>query len=440
MNRIFNILLILTISSILFLSFCVPKWTDYYLYYGQLESKQIFSWLWNGYLGWDGRFMTFYAYAQSLFIKHLPHYLIIIIYTIIFITTAAILSQILFNKINTRIFILVLLSMFYGFYPHISETVLWAVGGIYSLHLLSALLFIFWVEKINNQQSQNLFNNPYIVFILSLIIGASTHNLTPALLLFNLHALIFSISTGLKQSTKQRQLLIITFSGIVIGLSWIIVAPGNFVRSSNLSNINIDVYYLLKLFVGINLRFLKYSIAIILSAFITALLLTTSNKQTTFINFLKNNYIWALMAGSTVIPFVFVPHEASLRTTIFFMIFIYIFVFQLSKWILIQLQVDISGKTKDLILAMIAVLHLSIIPFHYKDGLTAIKERQRIENEIIKQKKQNIKIIKIEQPEIDIKSFTINYNKYRITNNPNHWINQQQSYYYKVESIINISN
>lgn len=440
MNKILTSLLILTILSLLALSFFIPKWTDYYLYSSQLESKEMFRWLWNGYLTWDGRFMTIYAIIQCLIIKYLPHYQIILIYTITFIATSAILCQILFGSINARKLIVILLSLFYGFYSHISETVFWAVGGIYTLHLISALLFMYLIEKIGKQPYQNSFNNPYIIFFLSLIVGTSTHNLVPALLLYSIHTFAMSLSISLKKSKKQRELLIIAFSGMLLGLIWIIVAPGNFLRSSGLSNVNIDVVYLLKLFIGINLRFLKYSIIIIVSAFISALLLTSSKNQTSFRDFLKNNYIWLLMAGATVIPFVFVPSEASLRTTIFFMTFIYIFVFQLSQWMLIRLQINISEWSKDMVIAMIAIIHLSMIPFHYKDGFIAIKERQRIESEIISQKSRNVEIIKIEQPEIDIKSFTINYNKYRITNDPNHWINQQLSSYYNVKSIINISD
>lgn len=439
MVKNFNLFFWLAIMlSILSLSLFIPEWTDYFGFSAALKENKITDYLWNGYLKWDGRFLSLSALIQCFLVLYFPHVIIVLFYSALFLINGLLIGKILDIQIKGEkrilLHILIIISLFYGFYSHISETVFWAVGGVYTLHLFFGLILILYLKYGSKQFVKYDLG---IVVLLSLISGSTSQNFSPALIIYLAYFLIFIP----RESDKNRYWF--ALGGLLAGLSIISLAPGNFIRANgNESNFNLDVIWLMKLFVGITLRYLKFSLVLIAFAIFSALLMAGRMTYTaeSFKKHLKADFVWFLMALATVAPMVFVPSETSLRTSIFFMAFLYVFVFKMSSWFFVHNKFFLGNKLIFCILICLVVTHFYMMSIEYRDGSTAQSARKSLVEDIISQKQQGQDTIVIFQPALPMKAFTINYNKYRITSNSNNWINKQHSSYYGLTAIVNSSS
>ena len=180
------------------------------------------------------------------------------------------------------------------------------------------------------------------MFILfSFVTSGLTYNLSVALITLSI---IFLITDFLQKTNKNLIFNVFIIIGLISGLMFIILAPGNFIRISTSENStynNFSIFNLIKNYLYVFAKYIFRSGIAILLSFMTALafgyLLFSKSKmkknkfslpktKLQFAIFLQN-YKWLFAALSTIFPFITIPHSSAKRTIVFFMYFLILFIF-----------------------------------------------------------------------------------------------------------------
>ncbi len=320
---------------------------DDYNFMMDLKDNGVFYNCFRGYFDWDGRFLTSGALIQAVTLLYLPIELTVLIWSFCFLFSGILIYYVVIEESNLEIlkkdkhfFLLFLIPIIFwlGSFKHLSETVYWGTGGVYSYDLLIGAIWVLIFLKIEKVKINSIKKIAFIFF--SFIVGASTENLTIALITLGL--LSYIINFLKKQKTKN----IVDFSilGLVLGLLFIALAPGNFLRLNALNQIastDFFLFYIFKNYINCLLHYAYWtSILCFLSLIfsIATLLFIHLNLKISFkLNFYKLNnkenlirflkdFKWLFVALSTLVPFITIPEVVSSRTSIYFMFFMMIFV------------------------------------------------------------------------------------------------------------------
>jgi len=436
----------LIVSSILALSFFIPKYGSYFFFKGYLQKNGIFKLLLFFYQFWDGRNLSVPGLIQASFIKFLPHTAIIFAYSLIFLFSSYLCSIILNRQVGSRednyAFIsFATLTYFYGFYTHIRETVFYAVAGWY---ISMALLLIIWLliaEKSIMKSSKKLFSVLFVLF--SFIVADLSQNILLAVF-------IFLCYTILKHKNKVNRITaILSVLSMFLGFFMIAQTPGNAQQIAfyGAKYFCFSAVPLLKNFISISFQYISFSwILILLSSFLGLFnsFSGENNKEAmphlTIFEILTRQSIWLVLAFSTIVPMALIPKEATPRTSIFFMIFISFFLHNFFYYLSRNYKDSISLKKVVRFMGayglfFIVSLHLFVIYKEMNIGLNAVANQKYNEAEIIRQKNGGSKVIKIKEKITSKGGFAINCNAIPLSSNPEFWVNRHLAAYYGVDSI-----
>lgn len=453
----------LAIVFILFLSVNTFYWADDYSFILNVNKNGLIRNCILGYYNWDGRFLTLGALIQGFIIQNFPIEFVTFFWSMLFLSSGFLMYKIIsyevkLKKIDVKnqflIGTILSIILWLGSYSHISETIYWATGGVYTFNLFLGIVWIIVFNKIQVHEIslfQKLF---YLIF--TFFVGASTQNLAIALL--TLIVLTFAIDF-LSQSNKKTYFNILLFAIMTAGLIFIIVAPGNFVRITKTSHGHFDfsLMWFVKNYYMVLVRYIKLifplmtlsMIGVIGSLFIlfpNKSLRLINNKVVTnyrvrFINLLTN-YKWLIIALSTITPFVVSKNLASPRTAIYFMCFIVIFfftvIFKLYK-LNSEQSIDASKdkmkkKISCILFLLIIASSLSFTIYNFRKGLLLKEAILSREKKLVGAKN---KIVEIELIDPSLSSYCYKFTDMSLINSDKYnWIRESQEHYFGVKRII----
>ena len=434
--KILGVILILSISLLTINTFYS---SDDYGFMYNVDKYGVLKYCIDGYFNWDGRFLSLGAFVQCNLIKYLPVEFITFIWSTCFLVSGYIMFKIVCferkiifqNKKHLSIFALLLISTLWVLsIKHISETIYWATGGVYSLQLFLGAIWTYLYVYFEKKQINFVTKVLFLTF--SIIQGASTQNLA-----FPLMTLVFiGILANLEEKTNLSFKILI-FIALFFGLAFISFAPGNSLRmlATGLKPINkIGILELFEnLFKVIKTFGIRSVIVIILLIFIALYLKKVNIKSFKFysnkISFIENlvKFKWLLVAISSFFPFVFAPAYLGHRTTIYFIFFLQLFLvdFIVSKN---NNQFKVLSKNYLKSIALFFILVLLFVGYNFYKGFQ-LKSQITERTEILKRSNGKVISIKI----IDPKYFSpcYRFSDYPLDDlkNESFIINTQQEYF-----------
>lgn len=467
---IISILVLVSIISIAF--FTWPK-ADDFSQLNEIRRMGIIQHIVYRYNNWDGRAISV-GLIQALLLTYLPIEITNSILASCLIITSFISFLIFHHRLNfrwdvpacdyvigTAIFSSVL---WYGFKPHLADTVYWATGGIYIIALLFVAIWIYlWLTKFSFERKINFYHIVFF-YIFSVYVGALTQNLSCAILAYMGTELIKSVLT---KDTAQIKRRIFVLALLLIGFIPVILAPGNFIRSA----------YGPKSFIlsltAISMNYLKIAVRFTdLSSTLFVMLLISVPLMTMFFTYsshrvLKNKLIiklkrkysisfngmairdvtvkvltlfqFFIAAFASILPFTLIPDFKSPRTSIYFMGFLFFWTyFEIVPFILRRItrtQVYMIRHLPYRSHTMINVFLLCILSIM----VTHIVRLREIKIMVLRREKfietYSNKNIDVVTYSIDKTKLPFSYTFSDITSNKDHWINQAVAELYKVKSI-----
>jgi len=344
-NSLF-ILSIVSLSLIVGLSFFTFPSSDDFSLYMDLSKCSVFEHAGNMYHNWDGRSLSIPALLQYTLLKYCSAQGSTFVWSLSFIFNAFLLLKIILlecaieikSKKQLVIFWGYLaITLWLGFYSHISQTVYWSTGGIYSMASSFALAWIYLFLTVVTSTTKQPLAKYLLLIVLSVIAGTLSQNLVPALLVFVGYAFIS------KSSIRKNSLLV--FFSILIGACFLYAAPGNYNRASLGPNtLQLQAW---KMFYhsAYALTYYEYKSIVLVCltlAFAFVLLpndiairernvITKATKWNYFLQIMAKSK-WLIIALSTLLIFIVVPDFVSSRTAIFFMFFIVMFIVTTFHW------------------------------------------------------------------------------------------------------------
>ena len=353
LKSIFNtkfLLIFSLVNVLLILLLCINSFnqSDDFGFIYNLKKVGVLQYCIDGYYGWDGRFLSLSGFFQGFCLLHLPPELVTFIWSLCLFISGFLIYNILNldfgfeikNKTTKKFAILFFgIILWLGSIIHLCETVYWATGGVYTFSLMIGVFWVFFFLKLQKGDSSIIYKLIFILF--SFVASGLTYNLSVALITLSI---IFLITDFLQKENKNLIFNVLIIIGLIFGLMFIILAPGNFIRISTSENStynNFSILYLIKNYFYVFAKYIFRSGIAILLSFMTALAfgyLLFSKSKITKIEFLlpKNklqfatflqNYKWLFAALSTIFPFITIPHSSAKRTIVFFMYFLILFIF-----------------------------------------------------------------------------------------------------------------
>lgn len=384
----------------------------------------------RGYFDWDGRLLTIGALVQGFCIKYLPIKIIVFLWSICFLFSGLSIYYILKNEINlsnlkeeNRLLILMLLPivLWLGSFKHLPETVYWATGGVYSFDLFVGAIWI--CGFIFLQKNKSTFASKIFFIIFSIIAGATTENLSIGLITLVLIEILINYFDNIKNN-KNFQFLILF--GLTAGLLFIVLAPGNFLRLHEIKKIenpNFTLIYFIKNLIKTVAHFIYWSsilclLSVILGIAIAFLINPNINLKYKFIFYkfntkqnwktFLNETKWLWVTLSTITPFITIPEVVSVRTAIYFMFFImiYITIFiinTIQKIFINNNENQIIRKNlyyQNTIILLILISTISFASYNLYKG-TKLKKAITERELILKKGKNKITYLKLIDPKLN---------------------------------------
>ncbi len=364
------------------------------------------------YLEFDGRCLTLGAFLQAFSLLNFQIEVIIFMWSLCFMGSGLLILSIInfdleisFTISEKYIFTILFALIFWiGSHKHLAETIYWATGGIYSFWLFMAAIWIYFYLQL---QKNNFNSIQKIVFLFySILTAASTQNLTIGLITL---VIIYCILNYLSEKKSSNKLNYIILISLIIGLLFIVLAPGNFFRMQGVNNSEIadkTILYFLKYNLKNIIRYIYWSfLLLILSITFGGVLFVYFNPNFNFkferlsLNLkIKNKQFWVIflentkwfwITASTLTPFIIIPAVVSPRTAIYFMFFLTIFcvsaTFNILKHYFIKTNNVIQANTNynkcNLLILLLLISILTFTIYNLNEGFKlkkAITEREHI--------------------------------------------------------------
>lgn len=449
-DKVVVILGIISVLLIIGISFFTWRYCDDFVYEKSLQTRGVFEHMYYIYSNWEGRAISIGGFIQIFLFKYFNHKIIVFVWSLFFIANAYLILKIFLSELSNKIRIsrelvlffigIVVVTLFYGFYTHIAETVYWAMGGVYTCAVFFGLLWIILYKKMIAKVPKIVTIGSYFIF--SIIVGMITQNLTICLLTF---LLIEGIFLFYHNEKRKILYLILIAIGLLIGLSITSFSPGTLHRiavTPHSFGAN-PLYYLKNLYTSLKV-FLITSVVLSAAAVISAVVIFTYFKQKISIplNQEKNRLInflyttkWLIIALSSVLPFIFVPTNVS-RTAIFFMVFVYIFFLLFVVNILSKIKSLNILKWKkicNLYLLFFFSGHIVYMAYSFKIGYEYNSYMNAINDYLITKKNATETII-VKNKHLPYRPFMYN-TEFMLTKDPKNWINEEWSTYYDIKSL-----
>jgi len=456
------------------LAFFTWKWADDFCLFNDLHKESLWMFAWDLYKTWDGRGLMI-GLTSGFAMKYLPVVVTNTIWASALIGSAYFIYKIIIyevsflnkNRVDSIIQIAAItIVLWLGMSIHISETVYWSTGGYYILSAFFGLAWSYILIKIfkGRSNAQHIKISRLInFFIISILIGMFSHNLSTGLLALGfLSAIISWMKDGFK-SMKLKNIGLGTL-GILIGTFIISVAPGNFTRASRgQRSFHFSAKEMSSNFMDMFEYYRGISINLVILGIILALLLTLliNNryilKKEFIIDFTKKIRIpfdrrllivildkskFMLAALATILPFIFVPDFGAPRTSIFFMIFLLIFILSFfplifKKIFYTELSTNINYEKKVpsfvyLLFSIVFVSYLFVIIPHNLKAYEIKKKIIKREMFLSEQGNENKDII---AKKLRIKNIPFSLRFTDISDDSTNWVNGCVAEYYNLKSI-----
>lgn len=436
---------------------------DDFHFYSAIKSSTVFEHSWELYMNWGGRFSGFLLTLIPFSIINIEYsYLIVVFYACCLIITAYLLAFFLKNLSIGKKFLyydfgIITCILWLGLLPIAKEVIYWASGGVYILTTLLAILWIFiiytFLFKIKTIKYKYL--SLPLLMIFSFFIGSSQEILSPALIFITIIMLLLAR----KKQKEIRFIIVLALMFLTFGTIFMYIAPGNFIRAKiGADSFNFSIIKIVHNYFNALLQFsritLKLIILTIIGAFSSALF-KLRNVKSKYSNINISTYIksnmsrliiiisFLISAFITLTPFILIPNFITLRASIYFQIFLLLFIWGIIDYFLVFF-INLDNKkifrniTIFITISIIcfAVISITTITISLKNiyyGIP-IKDQMSYRHEYLlslseTEKKQiiNVKPIQGKIPEV------LNFKD--ITIYEDHWINQDVADYYNLEGI-----
>lgn len=428
---------IASIVMLLFYPIFLLPFGDDLLYIFQLKSQNILPFCLTMATEIDARIFSPLAILNTSLYKYFSHTTSLYFFTISFLANCYIiyfkLLQLKINDFKTNILfsIFFVFIFFNGLNIVTSEVIYWHAGGYYMLCLTVGLLYIHAILKKSYNTSR------YIVYfyLLSILVGTLTYNLTIPLLFFAMINL-----------RKNKNISIhLLLSIIIISLILIIYvfSPGALARTN--LNYPLDKKVLIAYFAIIHVlrQYLLLSLNLVLFTLFFSFLvvITKTSKRSIRPDYgLADKFQYLIMAIFSVLPFVVAPGLAANRTALYFMTFLLIFVFLFSKDIFTVLfgEKNIHENYIYLIMFIYFMVHIVEFSDHFYmayDIRKQFSERQKTIHEA-QQKGLKKLVLKPYNFEKFVPYTLYAMKEFDLTTDMNSWQNIEYKAIYNIDTII----
>ncbi len=402
---------------------------DDFYFYNLLKEKGLLRFAVDQYLSWDGRHFTLSGFVQTFLISYTNAPVTILVWTFSFLM-ASFFTVKYFNWKGSILPFLGILtaSLIVLFKSHAFETIYWATGGVYSFNLmLGALWLLAYSRKVSPKG---------MLYILTVLLGATTQNLTLALMMIVFFDIIFlKITTGY----WRNDLILILFL-FLPGLIFISLAPGSLNRPNHYSEVSYSFVQLLYKPILLYYRSYYTSLIAIPFAFIIALLIYSERRgRDLFYTFLK----YFLASAISLVPFIVLPQELSVapRIYIYFQYFLLIALIYFFLWIF-----QFTGKRVPFFNArphqVLSILTANAILIYAATLVWAnlftgiqIQKMNREREKIILSSPLNSDLV-ISRIKVPRNSFTFMHAFFDLTDSSEYYANKAAAIYYYQNSII----
>lgn len=419
MTSIFLMMLLLNILT--------PLIADDFSYSFNIDGEKLGSFLdvinyqITHYFKWGGRTVA-HTIAQSFLLFPKPFFSIMNTFVYVLLVYLIYLHSKGDNKDDNPLILILIHFGLWFLVPVFGQNCLWLIGSCNYLWTTTLILLFLLIIRKNSQKET--FFKIIGMLLFGIIVGWTNENTSFGLIIITAGTLIIS-----KKENKKRKILKYQFSGLVgtiIGFIILIIAPGNFVRSSILEDNTFIVIKFLKRIVDATLGMLDYTLPLLIV--ITILFaIYIYNKKT--INY--SVYIFLLGSFLTIYAMVLSPTFPE-RAWFGVIVFLLIACLQL----IYNIQ-PIYKPYKVTLVVTVIIISFFYIPQYIITG-REILELNRIWNfrvEYIRNEKSNGNM------EIEVGSYS-SQNKHNpvyglsdISSNKEDWPNTDIAKYFQIKSI-----
>jgi len=423
------ILSIFLIVGILINSLPTFLWGDDFVLYTSLKNKGIFSFLKDIYLHWDGRSISLGGLVQTFLIRYTSAPLTTLAWAISFLIASYYTVKTYGCDRNFIPFLGVfVVSLIILFRNHVFQTIYWSTGGAYSFNLLLGTLWL-WIY-LHKRYRKGL------VFVVTVLVGATTQNLTLALMMIVVSDVIYE---KIRSGNWQKNLIVLLLL-FLPGLFFISLAPGSIHRINHYSELSFTPLNLLYKSAVLYYKAFSESIISVPFAFAIAMFLYSEVKhQDSFYSFIK----YFLAAVSSIAPFIILPVEVSESSRIFIyfqyflllaFISLFLMVFHiLEKWLRTSLS-KLYSSGSILTALVVLIFGLSIVWVNFYNGIH-IQQRVEAREKIIVASPSNTDIV-IPRITVPWKCSTFMHAFHDLTDSAQYFANSSAAIYYDKHSII----
>jgi hypothetical protein len=381
------------------------------------------------YLSWDGRSFTLAGFIQAFLIRYTSAPVANLVWSSSFLMASLFTVKIFgFNKNLIACLGVFTASLIVLFKSHALETIYWSTGGVYSFNLLLGALWL-WIYL--NYKSHKI-----ILFITTILLGATTQNLTIALMMIVFSDIIYK---RIKSGNWEKDLIVLLIL-FLPGLIFISLSPGSIHRSQHYSEVSFTFMNLLYKTAVLYFRAFSASIIAIPFAFVTALFFYSKVRESnSFYSFIK----YFLASIVSIAPFIILPHELSdsSRIYIYFQFFLFLALVNVFLWLDQILEKRLQSFFPRLYNVVsisttfaVLVFATTLVWINLKNGIQIqqkVKEREK--TIVASPSNSNIIISKIKVP---LNSFTFLHAFSDLSDSAEYFANSAAARYYNKNSII----
>lgn len=397
-------LLFLCVLSIISLSFNAFYKADDYGFMNGINKDGVLGSCLRGYFEWDGRFLTIGAIIQTFSLSYFNVKVVVFFWSICYLLSGYLLSTIfqyendLKNKFSLPVSLFATIVFWLVSMPILKEVVFWGTGGVYALDLFLAVIWVILYLKLHSNASKKIEFIGFIIF--TFLVAGLSQNLSLPLLTFVMLNIIKDYL--LKREYKYNFIILVS---ILLGLAFIQLAPGNIIRLKALDTESFDLSFL-----KILANFLEVTIMHIKVLKLLFVLVTITNSIYLILNFseFKNHFLnfnfkktvlyfidyfkWFILSISSMATFVVIPKLVSVRTMIFFVFFMSLFIFEVSYKIYNKINMEKKALSLEIIVFIVSCIMITVNINYFIKGKKLNKLVSEREQILINGKNKTVKV------------------------------------------------
>ena len=182
--------------------------------------------------------------------------------------------------------------------PVFGQTCLWLIGACNYLWTTVLILWFLWIYRKNKQDPSII--KLIGIFLLGVLAGWTNENTSAGLLVILLSYIIMSKIWNKKE--KISKLRIVAFLGALIGFAFMILAPGNFTRATEVQDNTFILFKIIKRAVEMTITAENYLLPLIILIVIAMSIKVYYKKKIE-----NDSYIFIIGSGATIYSMVLSP-------------------------------------------------------------------------------------------------------------------------------------